>query len=307
MTSLAASCCAHLLQGESVRILAGTRPRVPAVLVSQSTQELMTDTFGKPALFRGLPAIDRRVVAWGPGADPVEFPHSAVLVSEEELIARVHEPPADPPDHPDWTVHAARPLPRGVADRPFGSRKASAVRAGYDGSACWVESLESGWLFLIPGWLIAVGGTPAALLAASRLVAPQSAGISGEPAEFPSYPRIADPLCGPGWLACGSAAMAFDPICGDGAGNAVREAILASAVIRASRRGEPADLLLAHYRARLVSGFRRHLEMASRFYLHGGTSEWWRAEAEALQRGMEWCGPDPEFRYRLAGFDLERI
>ena len=31
---------------------------------------------------------------------------------------------------------------------------------------------------------------------------------------------------GSGWLACGTAAMGFDPICGDGTGYAVREGIL---------------------------------------------------------------------------------
>ena len=38
-------------------------------------------------------------------------------------------------------------------------------------------------------------------------------------------------MCGPGWLSCGTAALSFDPICGDGTGHAVREGILAAAVI----------------------------------------------------------------------------
>jgi hypothetical protein len=224
-------------------------------------------------------------------------------------------------------VYASRPLPESAVERHFGSRHASAVAVELktpEASACWIESLESGWLFLIPGWLIAVGGAPETLLAESRLVADQIRGASHKTAEFPAYPRIADPLCDPlrdplcdslrdppstpAWLACGSAAMAFDPICGDGTGNAVREAILAAAVIRAAARGQPVDGLLAHYRSRLMAGFRRHLELSLDFYRAGHGGPWWEREIQALARGVAWCGgqlaAQPAFRYRLEGFDL---
>jgi hypothetical protein len=307
--SVAASCCAHLLPGYPVRITSGSRPRVPAVVVSQSTQALMCDVFGQPDLFRGLPTIDRRIVAWGPGAKAVELPHAAVLISEADLVARLAGEWQGEPANASWTVHSSRPLPDGIGERHFGSRLAFTVPVDFDGSACWVESLDNGWLFLIPGWLIAVGGTPQALLAESRVVAQQARGPIGEVAQFPAYPRIADPLCGPGWLACGSAAMAFDPICGDGTGNAVREAILASAVIRAAARGEPADRLLAHYRLRLIAGFQRHLDLALQFYRRGNDSGWWRQEAAALQQGLVWCADQlpasPPFHYRLEGLDLK--
>jgi hypothetical protein len=307
LTSVAASCCAHLLLGCPVQLTRGTRPRVPAVVVSQGTQLLMCDVFAKPDIFRGLPQIDRRIVAWGAGAEPVELPHAAVLVSEEELVARLQGEWSDS-ENAEWTVYASRPLPEGVEERHFGSRRASAVAADFTGSACSVESLAGGWLFLIPGWLIAVGGTPEELLAQSRVVARQVRGLHGEAAAFPAHPRIADPLCGPGWLACGSAAMAFDPICGDGTGNAVREAILASAVIRAATRGEPLEPLLAHYRTRLIAGFRRHLELALQFYRTGNGGPWWNREIAAMEQGAAWCAGElarePGFRYRLDGFEL---
>jgi len=44
-------------------------------------------------------------------------------------------------------------------------------------------------------------------------------------------------LRGPDWLACGTAAVAFDPICGDGTAQAMREAILGCAVITAIGEG----------------------------------------------------------------------
>ena len=77
--------------------------------------------------------------------------------------------------------------------------------------SCWIESLTSGWLFLVPGWLLAVGGKPDALLAESRLVAGQIKACGPASAEFPAYPRITDPLCGPGWL-CGEGAMRARPL-----------------------------------------------------------------------------------------------
>jgi hypothetical protein len=97
--------------------------------------------------------------------------------------------------------------------------------------------------------------------------------------------------------------MSFDPICGDGTGNAIREGILAAAVVRSS--DDPAALR-DHYSARLTAGFRRHLELCRQYYRTGGNGPWWRAELEALDRGIDWCGFDPEFQFRLNGFDLQR-
>ena len=311
---VAASCCAHLLSAAGLGIswMRPMRPRVPAIVVSQATQALMADVFEQPDLFRGAHRLERRIVAWGPEAEPVALPHAAVVVSEEALVART-EPRVLPEagGAAEWTVFATYPFPGTRSEFCFGRRHACAVGVEMKdpgAGCCWVESLESGWLFLIPGWLIAVGGAPDGLLAASRLVAAQIRGVTGEQAEFPAYPRIADPLCGPGWLACGSAAMAFDPICGDGSGNAVREAILASAVIRAAARGEPAEPLLAHYQRRLLAGFLRHLELSLEFYRSGHGGAWWERETQALEQGVAWCSEElarmPAFRYRLEGFEL---
>jgi hypothetical protein len=156
-----------------------------------------------------------------------------------------------------------------------------------------------------------VGSPVESLLAQSRLVA-KGVTISGvTQAAFPAYPRIVDPVCGPGWLACGTAALAFDPLCGDGTGYAVREAILAAAVIRAAASGGAVDRLLAHYRARLIAGFLRHLELCRSFYISGSAGPWWETETRALEEGIAWCGralpPVNPFGYRLNGFDLEPI
>jgi hypothetical protein len=179
-----------------------------------------------------------------------------------------------------------------------------------------VESIEQGWLFLLPGgedrgWLLSVGGRPESLLAASRIVADQISEIGGSGGEFPCEPRITDPLCETGWLACGTAALGFDPLCGDGVGHAAREAILASAVVRAVAEGSDVESVVAHYRTRLIAGFGRHLKVCREFYELGRCGPWWDRELESATRGVEWCGRRLDnaagFRYRLNGFALEPV
>jgi hypothetical protein len=334
---VAANCCAHLLDAAGIRVTIDRtdRPKVPALLVGTATQALIADVFQRPDLFREARPIARRIVAWGPNAKPIEIPHSAAVIAEQDLRERLSASVIDiAKEEPDWTIYTSRPLPLDVETRHFGSRIATAtpvrLREGSLKDACWIESLENGWLFLLPNWLLSVGAPAEDLLARSELVAAQideheEAGAHesresrelGTPAteldaaataHFPAYPRISDPLSAAGWIACGSAAMAFDPICGDGTGNAIREAILASAVIRAAARGEDVEALLAHYRARLVSAFLKHLGLCRQFYA-ACPGAWWEAELAQLDLGIAWCRErlrnEPAFRYQLRGFELE--
>lgn len=105
--------------------------------------------------------------------------------------------------------------------------------------------------------------------------------------------------------------MAFDPICGDGTAHAVREAILASAVVKAISNGGDASGLLRHYESRLVAGFQRHLLNSRDFYRSGDRGPWWAGELALLEQGLQWCGEKlhafGEFRYRLSGYDLSLI
>jgi hypothetical protein len=317
---VAAYCCAYLLTkaGLAVDLQPADRPRLPVILLGEQALGLIRDIFDQPALFDNLPRIRRRVVAWGPGAKPIDVEHSAVVVSEALLLESIR------PRHSDqtetkascWEIYAAPPLPSAVVQHRFGSRTACAspvnLKEGSDSAACWIESLEDGWLFLVSGWLLAVGAPAETLLAKSKVVAREVSGVAGRAGEFPAYARIASPLCAPGgWLACGTAAMAFDPICGDGTAHAIREAILASAVIRALADGGSPDDLLAHYEARLTAGFRRHLMHCRQFYLSGGAGALWRSELEAIDRGIQWSdaklGAHAIFRYQLRGFELEAV
>jgi hypothetical protein len=322
---VAACCCAHLLSrgGLPFGVETGDRPRVPAIMLGEATQKLLADVFDRRDLFDGLPRINKRIVAWGKNSTPIALPHSAVVVSEEGLLDRIQSglSPPNPSSIPEptWTIFAARPLPRSSEQHNFGSRMATAsaviLKAGSDRGACWIESLDHGWLFLLPGddraWLLSVGDPAETLLARSRLISDQIAETSASRGTFPSHPRIVEPLCEPGWLACGTAALGFDPLCGDGTGHAIREAILASAVVRAGIDGADVDALVAHYRNRLLAGFKRHLEACREFYLAGQSGPWWDQELDSLHHGLEWCArrleSAPVFRFRLSGFALEAI
>ena len=322
---VAAYCCAYLLgkAGLEVRLEPVDRPRLPAIMLSDHALALIRDIFDRPDLFREAHRILKRMVAWGPDSTPLALDHSAVVVSEEQLFGELRPGVAlqeSDVDKSGWTVFASRPLPALAEEHPFGSRMASATTVSLqDGSmtaTCWIESLENGWLFLIPNapesaWLLAVGSSPDALLDESRVIREQIKQThAGNARAFPAYPRIVAPLCGDRWLACGTAAMAFDPLCGDGTAHAVREAILASAVIRAVSGDGPHDSILAHYEARLTAGFRRHLELCREFYTSGG-GPWWRRELELIQQGMAWCDNrlslHGEFRYQLRDFELHAL
>ena len=316
-TGVAAYCSALLLDraGVPVALEQSERARVPAIMIGAATQALIADIFGRTDLFNGLHRIDKRVVAWGASAEPQTLPHSAVVISEEQLLKRLRPAFTNASlANPQWTIYASRPLPPAAVEHRFGSRTAQAISVRIkdhaDPATCWIESVENGWLFLIPhspgeGWLLSVGHAP---LDSSRIIAAQIATANLAAAEFPAYLRILHPLGDAGWLACGTAAMVFDPLCGDGTGNAVREAILAAAVIRASG---PMEDVLEHYRRRLLAGFLRHLDQCRQFYLRGHSTDWWRSELQQILTGMNWCqaqvGDHRQFRYRLRDFDLERI
>jgi hypothetical protein len=326
--SVAASCCASLLEraGVPFRRQSVERPKLPAIMIGETAQRVLSDIFPGAELFKGLPRIRKRVVKWGAQAEALALPHSAIVVSEQALLLRLEPLPAHEPiakiaeaAEPDWTIFSARPLPEASHEIHFGSRVASAsavtCKPGCDPEASWVESVPDGWLFLLPngenGWLLSVGAPAASLLAQSFLISRQILRIEGAGPGFSCSPRLAEPLCGPGWLACGSAALGFDPLCGDGSGYAAREAILASAVVRAAAEGADASGLAAHYRARLRAGFERHLEVCAEFYRSGHSGPWWDEQQSATLRGLAWCRTQRAgagaFQYRLSGFSLEAV
>jgi len=290
------------------------RSPAPVVMLSEAALALLRDIFEQPELFAGHVVIARRIVAWG-STERAIMPHAAIVVSGAELALALSAPlPIIPASDALFTLHGASPFPE-AAQRRFGHREAVAAAVELvpkaDPHACHVEATALGWLFLIPcgegrGWLLGVGDTLEALLGRSRLVATQIRALGPVTARFETAPHMLERLSGEDWLACGTAAIAFDPICGDGTAQAAREAVLAAAVIAGIREGGDTPALLDHYQAMLLAAMRRHLQISLPFYRSGGTSGWWREQAEAVADGYAWCTarlatiPEPRFLMRGA-------
>jgi len=270
------------------------------------------------------------MVAWG-SRNPVALPHDAIVISENALlqllnshlpIPPTHAAPTHAPPAPGWTILTARQAPAlaSASHRPFGARTAQVhgvdLTTHAERETCWIESTPHGWLFLLStgstsGSLLSVGDSAASILAHSSLIAVKVQHLHALAGEFPAYPRILERLCGTGWLACGSAAMTFDPLCGEGAGNAAREAILSCAAVRAIQAGESAQAVLSEYDARLKLGFLRHLENCREFYVGDFQTDFWRGARQGIEQGLAWtrgqlaAGQSPKFR--LVDFALQRI
>jgi len=303
---VAAATAAHCLAARGLGLFAararsGTARAAPVVMLGQQAQMLLTDVFGtRLASVAQAHPIERRVVLWG-GGEPQAFDHRALVIGGESLGDLLPWPdPTEPGLAATFELTTMPPAPAYLLQ--FGSREAAAapvvLRPAADRGAALVEALDQGWLFLIPtggdaGWLLAVGGDPAALLRESRLVAPVVAQVGAVVAKFETAPRLLDNPCTPDQLALGSAALAFDPICGDGTATAVRGGILAAAVgacvAGVDLPGLDRAVLLGHYRAMMIAAMRRHLTISWPFYARAGNSAWWREAADQLAEGHAWC------------------
>ncbi|RYM14946.1 hypothetical protein [Sphingobium cupriresistens] len=315
-SGIAATGCAHILAGAGFRVAIEERrrPSVPTIMLSDPALRLIRGVFDRPDLFADQPRVKRRLVAWG-GA-PVMLPHDAALASEEQVQAALPSIAAFEAGPIDFTIHAASPAPLGDM-HIFGERNAIAAKVTLRDPACIeearIEAVAAGWLYLVPaepgfGWLLGVGGSVDGLLGKSALIAPVVDAIGATSTAFPAAPRLQLPLHGDDWLACGTAALGFDPICGDGAAQSVREAILAAAVVIGMVDGGDRAALLTHYRSMLIAAMRRHLLLCAQFYANGGQGDWWRVQHDALMEGHHICtgllARLPEPRFLLDGFRL---
>jgi|GEM_PF-440499 len=263
-------------------------------------------------------------------AEPTGAERAKAEAAEAELAAAEVEQAGTEP-RGGWRVYAggarasAADGPSPAAFRRYGRRRAllASVRLRADAAAetCWTEATPAGWLFLAPtgpreALLQAVLPAPEAdpdeavrrALRATKLIGGLVEEVVGRPQVFDSAPGRLQSVCGPDWIAAGSRALAYDPLCGDGTGYAIREAVLAAAVMDGVERGLPHDPCLDHYRSRLVRAFHAHLRGCQSFYAAGGFGAEWGAEMNELTEGLREVGREvaaaDEFRYGLRGLDL---
>ena len=335
---IAALCAARCLvaHGWTVRLRGRPPSGSPTLVVNAVTADLLQSLFGGGELFAGSHRLRRRHVRWGAGAEPIEVDEPALVMSEGQLMNRLRARLVR--DHGDrvvledehldtapveWEVSGGgRAAARG---QRFGERRMlvaeMALSASADPSTARIETTSTGWLFLVPSgagramvqaMVAAVGIDPTAQLRAILAEAPTIRHqLIGEPATasvFDAAPSLGERRSRRGWIAVGDEAMSLDPLCGDGAGSAARGAILAAAVIEDIAGGLPAEVGLAHYRARLETALAHHLRACRRFYGAAGFDASWDSELRATARWLavveaqlaQW----PGFGFGLRGLRL---
>ena len=310
--------CAHLLgaRGWSVDCAASPPTPGPVVVISRLTADLLLQLWhADEMLFKGAHRLQGRAIQWEQAASPAHSATPALVMSVDMLLARLvdraratglcfvalaHVDPA----HYDCVVHAGGREAAPGDSIAFGRRRGVAVsvkltpRARTDRTV--MESVPGGWLFVIPqalgrGALQAVFSDQIvepradlyALLAQSRVTSALVEEIVDEPAGFAAMPRLATTPCTSRSIAVGDAAVALDPMSGNGIGSGLRSAILATAVLDAAGRDTTPQACFDHYTQRLRDTMRSHVQSCVDLYSRAAYATGWRAEVGAMIEALD--------------------
>ncbi|WP_030759669.1 MULTISPECIES: hypothetical protein [unclassified Streptomyces] len=317
-SGLAEVTCAWLLAARGHRVRLRPRPdqgRRP-LLLDASTQALLHSLWGiaDPAdLDLVTHALTHRRARWGAAPAAPRRGQPAVVVDGVQLAARLldrlaaHHPDAvaERPGGggvPHWTVTAAsHPEDQWTAGRRRLLAGEAALAPGQDDTTARLACTELAWLHLTPlgdgsALLQAMVPGPAAhpedllgrLLAASAL-APRLPRAPASVVALPAAPRLhrtpatAPTPRTPGRLLVGAGAIRYDPLSGTGTAQALRTAVLATAVVDAAAAGTSPQALCDHYAARLRTAFRAHLDTCARLYPQAFPSPAWHHEIDACR------------------------
>lgn len=296
-----------------------------SVLLSSQTVQLLSAIHRTDRFVQLSWPIQRRSVLWGDATAPVTVEHHGISISEsrlaEELRSRLRSSrkSTSGPASSEWLIETQLRAGSGDTLTRYGERRTAfqtvTLRSSADAHCCVTESVPNGWLFLLPtssseAALLCTGYHPEEVLAQSRLVVRQMEHTSAFSTPVNIAPAMAHELTGPGLIRAGSAALRFDPLCGEGAGHAAREAYLAAAVLRGADRGEAVHGLLAHYATRLQQAFLRHLLVCRSFYDIHQEAAFWRSELEHLETGIAAMQAGALYApaiFRFEGLDLKPV
>jgi flavin-dependent dehydrogenase len=295
----------------------------PAVTLNAVTVRLLHDIFGDMNyVLRDAQLINQHHINWDRNSSDEFTPSSGITLDGGVLSARlldvlrqdaqiiVSQETRGERDEGsfEWRVYAtngpsADNNNSSIVPTSFGQRHAiSAEVLLHDDSECAtsrIESTPAGWLFLAPlakgrGVLQGIvsqkpndsGQTLRAVLGQTRQIKHIVRHVSATTYAVPCAPKKLSEMSGANWLATGTAACSYDPLCGDGTGYAVRAAILAAAVLEAIDRGTPTKSLLNYYKLRLTYAFYTHIRSCLSLYLDGGFDDSWRSELALMQAGV---------------------
>jgi 2-polyprenyl-6-methoxyphenol hydroxylase-like FAD-dependent oxidoreductase len=305
--------CAHLLGARGWSVDCATSPATPGpvVVISRPTADLLLQLWhADETLFEGAHPLRGRLNQWEQADSPVPSAMPALVMPVDVLAARLADrageaglcfvtPGQADPAHYDWIVHAGGRDAVSGESIAFGRRCGVAVSVKLTASAhtgrAVMESVPGGWLFVIPrglgrgtlqavfsGQIVEPCADLRALLAHSRVTSALVEEIVGEPTGFAAMPRLAITPCTSRSIAVGDAAVALDPLSGNGVGSGLRGAILATAVLDAAGRDAAPQACFDHYAQRLREAMRSHVQSCVDFYRRAAYATGWRAEIGAM-------------------------
>lgn len=319
---LAAVAAAKLLgdRGAEVRLVAPPRQTGRIVAIPIETVMLASSLFGCDVADLAIgTTVERRRVDWSDGAADT-VPQTALVCDAGEFAAALARrlPPScglggsmDDEDA-DWIVNAAGRSSDAVAGGTRIGQFAWIANVGSDVETT-VTATALGWIFTAPhprGGLAVLMVTPSAATAAATVgdVAARlalagrdvpAADIVAIGRAEPVAPQFAAPLVEKNRVRVGDAALALDPLRGDGAGFALRGALLAQAVMSGIGEGGDRGQLAGHYDRRLREVFVSHLHGCSAHYRAARHAEIWRHDIAAMDHlaaRMEPAAGGYEFR-----------
>ncbi len=345
-SGVAALCSAHVLarHGWTVALGEGDSSSGPRLVLNATTVQLVKAVFGQdivrwPETYR-LPG---RYTRWDADASARYAGGPAAVVSSETLCRRLRDrvvssapdrisvvaataetEPAEPYAGGRWVISARGRNAAGTSRyRQWLRRSALVADVACDSamSSAIMEATSEGWVFLFPhapgmatlqAMVANVAPAPdaqlAAMLAETKSIGPRLLRSPGPAKVMRAAPRMVDDLCRLGWIAVGDEAISLDPLCGDGTGYALREAILAAGVAKWVEDGLPAADAFNHYRLRLQCTVAAHLRACLSFYRTADFHDAWEPELEAMERGRRELessiAAQPEATLRMRGFDL---
>ncbi|HKM61076.1 MAG TPA: hypothetical protein VJY39_01170 [Acidisphaera sp.] len=294
---------AHLLRARGWNVAASGTPRASfgAILLRETTARLLLAIWGDTdgTLLRGARRLHGRRVLWGTEpearvAQPAYAIELSMLVAA--LAERVGRLAPDSADACAWTLAATDD-----AASPLGPARRHGVRRAWIADVALsplaprdeavLEGVDGGWFMLLPdgsgrGTLQAVAARASDappfddLRARTRLMRDLVGEVCAQAGPFPCMPRLRAPAAGSRTIAVGEAALACDPLCGDGVGHALRGAVAAASALQAIAAGAPEAEALRRYDAGLAFAMRRHLGACIAHYEAAGGG--WDAEIAAM-------------------------
>lgn len=332
---IGALCCAALLRrkGWNVALCLPPQTQSPTVVLNAVTIQLIHNIFGDVShVLRDAQPIKRHYINWGDNRAEEFTSTSGFTLRGNDLSARLldllsHDSQLIVTDETwaepfDWQIYAAKSRSNDVR---FGQRCAISVdvtlHEDSDFTTSFIEATPGGWLFLAPtapGRAVlqaVVPEKPKDLSQNLRSLLDHTRRIKRIVADFASAafavdcaPKKLHRLDGPNWLATGTAACSYDPLCGDGTGCAIRAAILGAAVLEGIDRGTTKESLLTYYNLRLTYAFYTHLRSCLSLYSSASFNEIWREELNVTQEGLREVEQElasmSTNHYRLNNFEL---